>query len=188
MVNKTKLKYTNEFILNEDGIKCRVLDVSNIDFSQSLVGRKIKETLVLKANGNERIKTINSDGLIESTYITSFGDAIFVNNEKDIYVPKDFFGSAWKFDSIEDYGYEITSDVFLHNGSSAVKVKSIKQSKVLPYSIVIPTCIKDAFGPGMHQFLFKGATLKKDIETGRVKGIDQVVFDNTWEVINEEKT
>lgn len=101
-----ELKYTNEFILNENGIKCRVLDISKIDFSQAIEGRKIKETLVLKANGNERIETINSDGLVEATYITSPGDAIFVNNEQDIYVPRDSFGMAFKFDSIEEYGYE----------------------------------------------------------------------------------
>lgn len=177
------LYYTDEIICNENGIECKVLDVSKVDFSNVCVGRKKTETLILKANGNETINTTNSEGLIESTYITKPGDAIFVNNEKDIYVPRDSLGNAWQFDSIESYGYEITSDVFSYNGNAAFKVKSTKLANLLPEVISIPTCIKDAWGQGAHQFLFEGATLKMDIESGKITGIDKGAFDETWERI-----
>lgn len=182
-----ELNYTDEFILNEDGIKCQVLDVSKIDFREAPSGRKSKETLVIKANGNERIETINSDGLVETVYITNAGDAIFANNDKDVYVPRDSSGSSLKFESIEDYGYEITSDEFSYKESIAVKVKSTKTFKVLPGIIIIPTCIKDAWGKGMHQFLFDGAALKKDMETGKVTGIERGAFESTWELIGASK-
>lgn len=183
------LYYIDEIIKNEDGIECQVLDTTKVDFSTSCVGRKKKETLILKANGDEKIETINSEGLVESTYITNPGDAIFVNSEKDSYVPRDTNGNAWQFDSIESYGYEITSDIFYHNGNEAINVKSTKLSSLLPEIITIPTCIKDAWGQGAHQFLFNGATLKKDTDSGKVTGIDKGAFDETWEILeNKAKT
>ncbi len=177
------LYYTDEIINNEDGIQCQVLDISKVDFSISCVGRKKKETTILRANGNEKIETINSTGLVESTYITNPDDAIFVNNEEDIYVPRDAYGNAWQFDFIENHGYEVTSDTFFHNGNMAINVKSTKLSSLLPEIITIPTCIKDAWGKGSHQFLFMGATLKKDIDSGKITGIDKGAFDETWEIL-----
>lgn len=35
-----ELVYTNESIMNEDGISCFVLDVDKIDFSTGVLGRK----------------------------------------------------------------------------------------------------------------------------------------------------
>lgn len=57
----------------------------------------------------------------------------------------------------------------------------------MPRVIIIPTCIKDVWGSGRHQFLFEGASLKKNPETKKVTGIDKEAFDNTWEVINKNK-
>ena len=57
----------------------------------------------------------------------------------------------------------------------------------MPEIIIIPTCIKDAWGVGAHQFLFKGATLKKDLKSGKVTGIDKFAFDETWEIIEPKK-
>ena len=182
-----ELKYTSEIIKSPDGIDCKVLDTSSVDFSKALEGRKSKETIILKANGNEKIDTINSEGKIESTYITNPGEAIFYNNEKDIYVPRDSDGNAWKFDKITEYGYEITQEPYQFNSNTAIKVKSTNKAKVLPEIIVIPTCIKDAWGEGAHQFLFEGATLKKDPSNGKVTGIDKEAFDQTWEILKEEK-
>ena len=76
------LQYKDEFIFSPEKSACQVLNVSLIDFSDGLLGRKSKETMVLKANGNEKIETVNSRGLVEATYITKEGDAIFYNNEK----------------------------------------------------------------------------------------------------------
>lgn len=180
------LHYTDEFICNENGIKCRVLDISKLDFSMAYVGRKKTETMIIKANGNEKIETVNSAGLTESTYITTAGDAIFANSEEDIYVPRDSSGKAWQFDLIESYGYEIVSNEFSHNGNKAVKVKSTKLAYLLPEIILMPTCIKDAWGQGSHQFLFEGATLKKDMENGRITGIEKGAFDETWEIIGNK--
>lgn len=53
--------------------------------------------------------------------------------------------------------------------------------------IIIPTCIKNAWGEGSHQFLSLGATLKIDLETGRVTGISKDAFDRTWEFVPNEK-
>ncbi len=179
------LCYTDEIICNKNGVPCRVLDISKLDFSKACVGRR-KEVTVLKAKGNEKIETCNSAGLIESTYIANYGDAIFINNERDIYVPRDLLGNAWKFDCIESYGYKIVSNIFSYNGSDAIKVKGIKLSKLLPEIIACPTCIKDAWGYGEHQFLFEGATLKMDIESGRITGIDKSAFFDTWEIIEDK--
>lgn len=177
------LNYMNETILNEDGIQCQVLDTTAIDFSESKLGRKSAETIVLKANGGEKINTINSSGYVESTYIANPGDAIFYNNERDIYVPRDSNGVAWQFDNIQSYGYEISESQFTQGSNIAIKVKSTKTAKILPEIISKPTCIKDAWGKGQHQFLFEGATLKQDLDTGKVTGIDKDAFNKTWEIV-----
>lgn len=180
------LSYTDEKIISPDGIECLVLDTNNIEFSDSCIGRKCAQTIVLKSNGNEKINTVNSLGLVETTYFVKEGDAIFYNSENDIYVPRNNDGTACSFDSIENLGYEITTELFRFGEYDAVKVRSIKKAYLLPEIIEIPTCIKDAFGKGNHQFLYKGATLKKDIETGKVTGIEKEAFDKTWEILSKE--
>lgn len=181
------LNYMNEFICNSDGIPCMVLDLATIDFSEAYIGRKSKETIILKANGGERIETINSAGLVEATYVANLGDAIFYNNDMDIYVPRDKDGQAWKFDSVSMYGYEVTGEPYSFKEKLAINVKSIKMAKLLVEVIEIPTCIKDAWGRGNHQFLFGGATLKQDCETGKISGIDKGAFEETWEIVEEGK-
>ncbi len=180
------LIYENETIISPDGIACRVLDTSKIDFSEAAYGRKSKETIVMKAFGNEKINTVNSNGMIESTYLTNPGEAIFYNNDEDIYVPRDGNGNAWMFEGITNYGYEISEEAYQFKSHVAVKVKSTNVAQVLPEIITIPTCIKDAWGEGAHQFLYEGATLKKDLTTGKVTGIDKVAFSNTWEIIEKQ--
>jgi len=182
------LKYSDEYIENPDGIKCRVLKTEEIDFTDSYIGRKSTETLVLKANGNEKIETINWQGLVESIYVAQPGEAIFCNSETDKYVPRDANGQAWMFDEITRYWYEITENLNPIDTNEAIKIKSNKLAQVLPNVITAPTCIKDAWGKGSHQFLFEGATLKKDMETGKVTGIEKEAFDKTWEIISKENT
>jgi len=182
-----ELIYKDEYIINHNGIECCVLDTSMIDFSSADLGRKKVETIVLRANGGEKIDTLNSLGLVGTKYITNVNDAIFCNSETDMYVPRDGEGKAWSFDKIEEYGYEKTSDYFQYAETIGIKVKSTKTAKVLPEVIIKPTCIKDAWGKDNHQFLFKGATLKLDPDNARITGIDKEAFDNTWEIIRKSK-
>lgn len=181
-------KYKDEFIENYDGVKCKVLDVDALDFTKGLTGRKKTETVVLKANGGEEVVATNAMGMTESKYVTSQGDAIFFNNESDIYVPRDEQGKTWNFDEVEKHGYDLVSGTFRVGENDAIRVKSNKYAKLLKEIIVIPTCIKNAWGEGSHQFLSLGATLKRDLETGAITGISKNSFDNTWEIVpNENK-
>ena len=179
------LTYTAETIDSPDGIPCKVLDIGSIDFNYAIMGRKSAETLVRKAEGGERIETKNSDKIVESVYIAEPGDAIFINlhNPNDMYVPGNPDGSRWKFNELTSKGYEIVGE---DQDRGGVLVKSTAQSKLLHEAVKEPTCVKDAWGKGQHQFLFEGATLKQG-ENGRVTGIDKEAFDNTWEIISPSK-
>ena len=64
-----------------------------------------------------------------------------------------------------------------------VFVKSTNKALLLVEIIQKPTCIKNAFGKNKHQFLYFGATLKKDIKTGQITGIDKNAFNSTWQVL-----
>ena len=186
-INIMRLSYNDEIIISPDGIECLVLDTNNVDFTDAPTGRKCKETIVLKTKGNERIDTINSQGLVESTYITKPGEAIFYNSEKDKYVPRDSNGTPIMFDDLENFGFEVTCEPFQFSDNIAVKVKSTNKAYLLQEIIEIPTCIKDAWGKGDHQFLFKGATLKKEINSGKVTGIEKEAFDKTWEIFEQKE-
>jgi hypothetical protein len=180
--------YKEEFIENYDGVKCKVLDVDALDFTKGLTGRKKTETVVLKANGGEEVVATNAMGMTESKYVTSPGDAIFFNNESDIYVPRDKQGKTWNFDEVEKHGYDLVSGTFRVGENDAIRVISNKYAKLLKEIILIPTCIKNAWGEGSHQFLSEGATLKRDLETGAITGISKDSFDRTWEIVpNENK-
>lgn len=181
-----KVKYLDEYIENQDGINCHVIDINSLDFDCACLGRKITEIIVVKANGGECIETINSDGKVESSYMTKLGDAIFYNSEIDKYVPRGKDGTAWKYDEIEKYDYEIVSEEFLFNSNKAVKVKRKSMARILPEVILEPSVIKDVFGSSMHQFLFPGATLKQDIKTGRITGIGKEEFKSSWEIVGLE--
>ena len=174
------LPYKEEFIASPDGISCKILDTAHVDFSSAAEGRKATETLVRCAVGGERIETKNSERKVESVYIAKAGDAIFINlhNLDDIYVPGNPDGSRWQFKDLTSKGYEITGDDQENGG---VRVKSSRTAKLLHEAVEQPTCIKDAWGKDQHQFLFVGATLKKD-DNGNVTGIDKEAFDATWEI------
>ncbi len=171
------MKYTNEVITSPDNIACDVLEVTGVDFRAAERGRKKTETTVRKAEPGEEIVTRNN-GIVESVYVTVGGEAIFINNPDDVYVPGNPDGSRWQFSELEQKGYEIISRV----DSETVTVKSAQTFPILPEIITQPTCIKDAWGPGQHQFIFKGATLKLN-DNGSVTGIDKNAFDTTWEVL-----
>lgn len=172
-----QLPYLDKVIESPDGAEARVLDEANVDFSSSVEGRKATETLVKRAQGGEQIETKNSDGQVESVYTARPNDAIFQNihNPDDVYVPGNPDGSRWKFDELEEKGYEITGKV-----EGGVTVKSAAMSQLLVEAIEGPTCIENAWGEGAHQFLYDGATLKLN-DNGAVTGIDKEAFDATWE-------
>ncbi len=138
--------------------------------------------MVRRANGGELIETKNSDKQVESTYVAQDGDAIFINphNPEDMYVPADTDGTRWKFKDIEKKGYKITRE---DQENGEVLVKSTDRVKILHEAIQEPSCIKNAWGNGQHQFLFVGATLKQG-DNGRVTGIDKEAFDATWEIMS----
>lgn len=177
-----QLPYLSEKIASPDGIPCEVLDTLKVDFGQASVqGRKKAETLVKEAKGGEEIVTRNKEGQVESTYIAQKGDAIFVNlhNAADVYVPGNADGSRWKFSELAQRGYEVVRNDAKKGGAI---VKSAQIFKLFTEAVEKPTCIKDAWGPGQHQFLFNGATLKKN-DNGSVTGIDKSAFDATWETL-----
>ena len=176
------LCYTGETITNPQGIACTVLDTAKIDFSNAVKGRKAARTLVCPASGGELVQTRNSKGDIESVYLARRGDAIFINlhNPDDRYVACDTHGKRLQVDDLPSHGYDIVGDDPEGRGLLAVNTKTYP---VLHEVVTKPTCIKDSWGSGQHQFLFPGASLKRN-EYGRVTGIDKESFDATWEVIS----
>lgn len=174
------LPYLDETLLSPDGIRCRVLDVARIDFAGAVTGRKAAETLVRRARGGEDITTRNAEGKVENTYVARTGDAIFINlhNRSDIYVPGNADGTRWQFDELEAKGYIILGEDAQNGG---IRVKNGAAARLLHEAVREASCIADAWGPGKHQFLFEGATLKLN-DDGRITGIDKSAFDATWEL------
>jgi hypothetical protein len=175
------LPYLDEFIKSDDGISCQVLDVLRVDFAQASCGYKKSETLVRPTQENEVIETINKDGLIETSYVAKAGDALFQNihDKNDRYVPRNADGSAWKFDELARRNYKVVAQ---GENMDGVLVVNMEQSKVLHRAIDRPTCLKDAWGKEIHQFLFAESTLKLNND-GRITGIDSQAFKETWQVI-----
>lgn len=180
---KSALPYTAETLQDPQGNLSRVLDTKMVDFTSAVMGRKKAETLARNALGGEQIVTRNKAGEIESTYVAQPGDAIFVNlhNTNDIYVPGKSDGSRLQFNNLAKEGYETVRADVENNG---VRIKSNVFSPLLVEAVTAPTCIKDAWGPGSHQFLFVGATLKQNTD-GAVTGIDKTAFDATWEISSQ---
>lgn len=174
------LPYTAETLASPDGIACRVLDSTNVDFSAAVMGRKSAETLVRCAKGGEFIQTKNAKGEIETEYTAQKGDAIFVNlhNMDDIYVPGNGDGTRWQFSALSAKGYIVVAQ---EDALGGTRVKNGASFRILHEAVQEPSCIKDAWGQGQHQFFFKGATLKLN-DDGRVTAIDKSAFDATWEI------
>lgn len=175
------LKFTNEEIIFNNE-KFNVLDAENVSFDNAVYGIKSKTTKVVCAKGGEKIVTRNKEGKVESVTVAEKGDAIFCNSETDVYIPHNSDGSSWKFNNIESYGYDIVSQ-----DNNSVVIRSNNKALLLVGAVDRNTCIKDAWGEGQHQFLYKGATLKKDLNTGKVTGIDKDAFEATWAVLDDEQ-
>jgi hypothetical protein len=174
------IPYTKETEISPDGIKCDVINTTKIDFTNAVIGRKSAETIVKRALDGEEIVTRNKEGKIETSYTTKAGDAIFINNPNDRYVPGNSDGTRWKFNELEGKGYIIVGG---NIEKGEIRVKNKKSFKILHEAIKKPSCIKNAWGKGQHQYLFPGATLKLN-DNGTVTGIDKSAFDSTWEILN----
>ena len=171
------MKYTGE-IIQFQGENFAVIDTGSIDFSKAQIGVKNKITKVVLAKGGEKITTKNGNGEIESVVVAISGDAIFCNSENDMYIPTSSDGTHYKYDNIETYGYTIQE-----KGDDYVFVRSNNKALLLVGCIEKNSAIKNAFGNGVHQFLYKGATLKKDLKTGTITGIDKQAFETTWTIL-----
>lgn len=171
--------FTGEIIVFNN-IKFKVLDVLKLNFKNANIGIKSAKTKVKRAKGGEKIETINENGKIEGVEIAKEGDAIFCNNDKDIYIPHESNSESWKFDEIEKHGYKI-----IEKQDEYIIIQSNNEALLLFDIITCPTCIKNAWGEGKHQYLYEGAVLKKDLKSGKVTGIDKNAFEKTWEVKEE---
>ena len=176
--------YTAEIIQNPQGVGCRVININALDFTQAKLAKKSAVTRLRSAKGGEKIETKNAKGDIENTYIAQKGDALFINPHlaDDCYVPANADGTRWQFKDIPLKGYDI---VGTDPANDDLFIKSNQNAYILLNIIQEPSCIKNAFGHGQHQFLFKGASLKKSHD-GQITGIDQDAFNATWEVVKSD--
>ena len=179
------LVYKNEFINDADGVPHAVLDVQNCDFSNdpsATFGMKTAPTFAFRAKAGQKIVT-SQGGNVEASFECKGGEIVFVNRlpngQMDIYVPRDGAGNSTG-EQILKTGYTLLSGD-LDRG--ALFRPSAAPSKILFEAIKEPTVIVDAFGPGNHQFLGEGATLK--IAGTSVTGINQAAFDVTWALTDE---
>jgi len=176
-----KLPYTDE-IIESEGKTYKVIDTAKLEFLTAKVGVKSKLTKVYCAKGGEKIETTNEKGEVESVVVAEKGDAIFYNNEHDQYIPAGEDGKHWKYSEIESHGYSIQE----HNDEeNYVVVRSNNKALLLVGCVKENSAIKNAFGDGKPQYLYEGATIKKDIKTGNISGIDRAAFENTWEILPE---
>lgn len=176
-----KLPYTDE-IIEFEGKTYKVIDTAKLEFLTAKVGVKSKLTKVYCAKGGEKIETTNEKGEVESVVVAEKGDAIFYNNEHDQYIPAGEDGKHWKYSEIESHGYSIQE----HNDEeNYVVVRSNNKALLLVGCVEENSAIKNAFGDGKPQYLYEGATIKKDIKTCNISGIDRAAFENTWEILPE---
>ena len=173
-------KPQKEKIKNENGIYCEVLNLDELDFTNAKLGIKCSLTKVIRALGGEKIVTTNKEGLIEAVYIAKENDAIFVNSNIDKYVPRDDTGNTFKFNEVNKYGYEI-----VESKNDYLVVRSNNKALLLVEEVKKPTCKKNGWGKDAHLFLIEGATLKKDIKTGQITGIEKTAFLNTWLILDD---
>lgn len=170
--------YIDRYIETPDGIRAQILDPSRIDFSNSVMARKISKILIEKAVGGEEIVTRNIYGQVETIYTTQPGDAIFNYPHclDDRYVPADSIRRRWKYDDVlirDDLNIEFSDGcTYLVGGSPC---------QVLPNVIDRVTCLENLWGQGQHQFLYPGATLVLR-DNLQVSGVDQAAFMMGWEL------
>lgn len=180
-MNNFNLAYTGEKILHSDQKAYDVLDTTQIDFKNCTIklAQKTGNILVRIAIKRETINTIPYS-IVESHYTAKGGELIFINsqfNEMDAYVPRDIHGNPNGKQLLHENYKLIDGNL----SSGAIYCPIAKPIKILHEYITQPTCIKNVWGVGNHQFLQEGATLK--IESNPITGIDKIAFKETWKII-----
>lgn len=179
MFSKQKgLPTTGEYLPNPQGVMCPVLDVEKLDFSKAVKGHKKGLTLARPAREGEFIHETFEDGEETYGYTALEGDAVFVNNPSDQYVPLALDGSRMKFDNMEENGYRVVS----MDGETALV--ECPPAEFLVGIVEDHICIRNTWGDEdiltNHQFLSAGATLKRDLH-GKITGLDKQGFE-MWEI------
>lgn len=181
--NGLHLYFTGEWIKDPEGNLCPVLDIDKLNFDQAPIGERKEPIQVVCVGENGHITAQSFEGGLETfSYHAQEGDALFINSSNDIYVPPCDQGGRLKFKDLAVNGYQILSN---RNGVASVKSPP---AKLLIGVIDRRVCIKNAWGdsdiPEDHQFLSKGATLKKSLHSGKVTGIDPQGF-KKWVVLKK---
>ena len=172
--------YTSETI-QDNGKSYHVLDGSKLNFSAAPFGKKTAETTARLAEPEEHIVTMPGTEK-ESAYVANGGEVVFDNGGGDVYVPRDNAGhSTGKH--ILDTKYDLVRGS-LEQGNAAYIPKA-NPSRIMPFSTTRYTAIKDAWGPGAHQFLPPNSTLKLN-DNGQVTGIEGSAFEKTWSITDQE--
>lgn len=198
--DKGALAYTGESIENEQGIRCRVIDVEKTDFSKATPGRKSAVTLVVEAKGGENTAQIfENSSETNWPYEAQEGDAIFVQGdiracmlymntgeiaEKhgaiDIYVPDNAKLSETgrlQYKDLEAEGYEIQPG---DPNKEGTYVKS-PSALILHKANAEWACI--ALPGKQVKFFPPGSSFK--LLDGDVSGINPEAFEQTWELLDD---
>lgn len=184
------LAYKNDILKDPNGKSHAVLDVSKSDFlndPSATYGMKTAPTFAFRAKQGQKVITSQGDN-VETSFTCDGGEVIFVNRlpngQMDIYVPRDGAGNpAGEQILAKDY-WPLSGD--LDRPAGALFQPKASPARILFEAVEQPTVIIDAYGPGNHQFLDTGATLK--IAGNSVTGINKAAFDATWSVTDENGT
>jgi len=197
---KDLLTYKDTHMTNENGIKCRIIDVENTDFSKAQRGRKATLTMVIEAQGGEHTAQIFANAKeTQWPYTAQKGDAIFVQGdipaclkyietgvveEKhgpiDVYVPDNAKLSKTgrvQFKDLYEEGHELQP---IDTNKSGTFVKSRNtDAKILHEANKVWACI--AYPDDQVKFFPPNSSFK--LLDGKVSGINQEAFDTTWELL-----
>ncbi len=197
-----RLTYKKGYMTNEDGIKCRIIDVENTDFANASQGRKSSTTLVIEAQGGESTAQIFENAKeTQWPYTAQKGDAIFVQGDIpaclkfmkaaqidnkhgaiDIYVPDNAQHSdtgRLQFKDLETEGYAIQP---AESARAETYVKS-PSALILPQANKVWACI--AYPDEQVKFFPPNSSFK--LLEGKVSGINSEAFDATWELVPTPK-
>ncbi|ESQ89014.1 hypothetical protein ABAC460_14645 [Asticcacaulis sp. AC460] len=165
---------TGDTLLHIDGLTYAVLDPARLDFAAAQPARKTASIRVRTATAGETIVT-RPDAIEEASFFATGGELIFINDlpdgREDAYLPRDASGRP-NGDEVLAGAYEAAGDGHYRPVATPCPV--------LHQVIDRPVVMLDVWGPGQHQFLTLGASLK--LESGRVTGIDRHAFALTWTV------
>lgn len=175
--------FTGETIRHTDGRDYAVIDPSHLDFHgpDAVWGKKVAPTLVRVAKPGETI--INRPGQADemAPYIALGGEIVLTNilahGQSDSYIVRHNDGTPAGMDELERRYAYIGGDI---HGEGAFYHPTMKAVPLLHQAVDRPICLRDQYGQGRHAFYDEGDTLK--LENGKVHGIDQSAFIQTWKL------